>query len=268
MGPFAEDVELVINKDGKPLEPEIVESSEELKEKASSVLQPSGEAARLYDRILSIRTEIEVRFFEMGQILSQIFANRYYLDYGYQDWKSFCAGTLDMSWRTATYLRDIYVKMSKLEIPESECAQIGWSKLAQILPVIKNKKDAKLWLKKAGEPGMTTEALNTEVRLARGKITKEEAEKLPTKIFFSLYEDQLENVERALELAKRMTGSESRSYWLEMICAEFRITYESIEVEYSKSKLASELLGKIENLLRVKFKGEIVDADTEEIIPK
>lgn len=224
----------------------------------------NGEAARLYERVLSIRTEIEVRFFEMGEVLSQIFANRYYRDYGYQDWKSFCAGALDMSWRTATYLRDIYVKMTELDVPEQECAQVGWSKLKEVLPVI-DKKNVHKWIDKAKKKGMTTEALNTEVRLARGKITKEEAQRLPTKMMFSLYEDQLENVERALEIAQRMTGSESRGYNLEMIAADFRGTYEAQDGEYTKARIICGLIGRIEAVMKIKI-GEAVDAESGEIL--
>jgi hypothetical protein len=104
------------------------------------------------------------------------------------------------------------------------------------------------------------------VRLALGKITEKEAETLPTQLAFRLYPAQLENIERTLELARRMTGSESRSYHLEMICAEFRSTYENAEEEYPKAKLVNNLLSRIGQLLNVSFKGEVIDVATGEVV--
>lgn len=225
-----------------------------------------SESRALYDQVLSIRTEIEIKFLEMGKLLYKIFVNKYYRDYGYQDWKSFCIETFaDMGWRTATYLRDIYEKMTELGVEQQECAQIGWSKLAQILPVVDMKNVGK-WIAEAKKPGTTTEGLNTKVRLALGKITKADAENPPSKLMFSLYDGQLENVERALELAAMMTGSEKRGFNLEMIAVEFMITYQDAEHNGSKIEISKKWIKSIENLFKIKFRGDITDLETDEVL--
>jgi hypothetical protein len=231
--------------------------------------EPKGkgaeEAGALLNRALAIKNEIEGKFWEMGAILNSIFKNQYYVDYGYRDWKDFCNEVLEMKWRTATYLRDIYVKFTGLGIRPDECIGIGWGRLKELLPVV-NKENVKYWLTEAKKKGASIANLNAKVRVALGKITQEESEKLPAKLTFSLYEKQEETVERALELARRITGSESRGYQLEMVCTEFRVTYEAVDEDYPKVKLGSDLIGRIESLLEVKFSGEVLDLKTGEIL--
>ena len=227
--------------------------------------KPEGEAKVLLERAVSIKNEIDIKFWEMGAILHGIYVNQYYVDYGYRDWKAFCEDVLGMKWRTATYLRDIYVKMSALGIKPEDCLGIGWGKLKELLPIV-SKENVKHWLNEARKKNVSVAVLNARVKLALGKITEEESKHVPSQLVFRLYEEQLKNVERALEIARRMTGSESRGYGLEMISVEFRTTYETVEGEYSKTKLIDDLVGRLENLFGVSFKGEIVDASTGEII--
>jgi hypothetical protein len=222
-------------------------------------------ASLLLQKAISIKNEIEGKFWEMGAILNDIFKNQYYVDYGYHDWKDFCNEVLEMKWRTATYLRDIYVKFTSLGLGPEDCIGVGWGKLKELLPIV-TKQNVDHWLEMAKSKKVSVAVLNAKVRLALGKITPDQSENLPSQLVFRLYEQQLENVERTLEIARRMTGSDSRGYQLEMICAEFRATYEAMEEDYPKKKLTADLLGKVENLLGVVFKGEVIDAQTGEIL--
>ena len=231
-------------------------------------VQTRSKAQELYEQVLALKSEIEVRWFELGKILQEIFEGRHYIDLGYATWRDFCEvalGPLELRWRTADYLRTTVMKCKEVGIKKEIAGQIGWSKLKEIVPVVteKNKEE---WVKKAKKKGVTVQILNALVRVAQGKITEKEAEKLPSKLFFSLYEEQLENVERTLELAGRMTGSNSRGYQLEMVCADFRGTYESPDGEFLKGRIISDLLRRIEAVMKVKFKVEAVDVETGEII--
>jgi hypothetical protein len=223
-----------------------------------------NESSVLLTRALAIKTEIESKFWEMGGILNTIFKHQYYVDYGYRDWKDFCDEVLEMKWRTATYLRDIYVKFTSLGVKPEECIGVGWGRLKELLPIV-NKENVKYWIGEAKKKNASVASLNVAVRLALGRLTKEEAESMPTLLSFRFSDAQLGNVERALELARRITGSGSRNYQLEMICAEFRVTYEAVEDGHPRLKIATDLLGKIEALLDVKFEGELIDGKTGEI---
>jgi hypothetical protein len=245
--------------------PTVVDDSDFREYQDSYEKKDAGEISRLLQRAISIKNEIEGKFWEMGSILNDIFKNQYYVDYGYHDWKDFCNEVLEMKWRSATYLRDIYVKFTSLGIGPEDCVGVGWAKLKELLPIV-TKENVKYWLKEAKAKKVSVAVLNAKVRHALGRITKEESERLPKQLVFRLHNAQLENVEKALELARRMTGSNSRGYHLEMICAEFRLTYEATDESHAKNNLVTDLLGRIENLLGLIFKGEIVDAKTGAVI--
>jgi hypothetical protein len=224
------------------------------------------EASKLIAKAMFVKDDIEGKFWELGEVLFVIFGKQYYVDAGYKDWRDFCNSVLDIKWRTATYLKDIYAKFSPLDIDEVERKGIGWAKLKELLPVV-NSENVKYWLGVAKEKKVSVQALNNMVKFALGKISKEEADKVPQVFAFRLYEEQLENVERALELARKLTGSDSRAYQLEMICAEFRATYESDD-GISREKVVAGLLSKIAAIMKMKFVGEILDEGTGEIIAK
>ena len=222
------------------------------------------EASQLIAKAMFIKDDIEGKFWELGEVLYIIFAKQYYVDAGYHDWREFCNDVLDIKWRTATYLKDIYGKFSPLDVEEAERKGIGWSKLKELLPIV-NAQNVSYWLGMAKEKKVSVQVLNSMVKFALGKISKEEADKVPQVIAFRLYQEQVENVERALEISRRLTGSDSRSYQLEMICAEFRATYESDDGG-SKQKVVVGLLNKIGAIMKVNFVGEVTDAGTGVIL--
>jgi hypothetical protein len=222
------------------------------------------EAGKLIAKVFFIKDDIETKFWEMGEALHRIYTKQYYVDAGYASWRTFCNECLDIKDRTATYLKDIYDKFSEFPINHDERKGVGWAKMAILLPIV-NAENVKYWLDKARDRKNTVQVLNGMVKFALGKISKEEADKIPQVISFRIYEEQLENINRALEIARKMTGSDSRSYQLEMICAEFRATYESDD-GIGKAKLVSGLLSKIQSTLKIKFTGEVTDVETGEIL--
>ncbi len=97
--------------------------------------------------------------------------------------------------------------------------QVGWSKATELVKVARRdgeQFDCATWLHRAKQ--MPKEGFKCAVeRHLTGKETE------PWEIiYFKLYKSQLPIVEKALETAALMLGSEkSRGYCLEMICADF-----------------------------------------------
>ena len=104
-------------------------------------------------------------------------------------------------------------------MPKRNCDEVGWSKAAELAKVARRdgqEFECAIWLHKAKE--IPREEFKREVeRHLTGKETE------PWEIiYFKLYKSQLPVVERALEIAALMLGSDkSRGYILEMICADF-----------------------------------------------
>src|SRR5271168_4121589 len=104
-------------------------------------------------------------------------------------------------------------------IPKPQLRVVGWSKAVELVKVARREGenfDCATWLHKAKE--MPKEGFKDEVeRHLTGKDTE------PWEIiYFKLYKSQLPVVEKAIETAALMLGSDkSRGYCLEMICADF-----------------------------------------------
>ena len=100
-----------------------------------------------------------------------------------------------------------------------ELKEIGWAKATELAKIARKdgrQLDCATWLHKARE--LPKEEFKREVER---HLTGRETEPWEI-IYFKLYKTQLPVVERALETAALMLGSDkSRGYCLEMICADF-----------------------------------------------
>lgn len=121
-------------------------------------------------------------------------------------------------------------------IPKRQLLQVGWSKAAELVKVARKDGsgfDSATWLHKAAE--LPKEEFKRAVDC---HLTGKETESWEI-IYFKLYKSQLPVVERALETAALMLGSDkSRGYCLEMICADFLAgaALEATEIERSEER--------------------------------
>jgi hypothetical protein len=119
--------------------------------------------------------------------------------------------------RKAYYLMAIHENLKR--IPKHDLQQVGWSKATELVKVARrdgDKFDCATWLHKAQE--MPKEVFKCAVEQ---HLTGKETEPWEI-IYFKLYKSQLPVVEKALETAALMLGTDkSRGYCLEMICADF-----------------------------------------------
>jgi hypothetical protein len=119
--------------------------------------------------------------------------------------------------RKAYYLMAIHENLAR--IPKHELQKVGWSKAIELVKVARKDResfDCATWLHKARE--LPKERFKSAVeRHLTGKDTE------PWEIlYFKVYKSQLPVIEKALETAALMLGTEkSRGYCLEMICADF-----------------------------------------------
>jgi hypothetical protein len=100
-----------------------------------------------------------------------------------------------------------------------ELKEVGWAKGLELAKVARRDRehfDSATWLHRARE--MPKEQFKQEVEK---ELTGRETEPWEI-IYFKLYQSQMPVVDRAIETASLMLGSDrSRGYCLEMICADF-----------------------------------------------
>ena len=161
--------------------------------------------------------ESDARFVELGEYLCEVRAKQYWRVEKLNSFEEFLQKRFADSRRKAYYLMAIHEKLNL--IPRNDLQQVGWSKATELVKIARkegDKFDCATWLHRAKE--MPKEVFRCAVER---HLTGKETEPWEL-IYFRLYKSQLPVVERALEVAGMMLGTDkSRGYCLEMICADF-----------------------------------------------
>jgi hypothetical protein len=161
--------------------------------------------------------ERDVRFVELGQYLCEVRAGQYWRLDNLRSFDEYLERKFPESRRKAYYLMAIHEHLQG--IPKRDLNLIGWTKARELVKVARREGqgfDCAPWVHKARE--LPREEFKREVEK---HLTGQETEPWEI-IYFKLYKSQLPVLERALETAALMLGSDkSRGYCLEMICADF-----------------------------------------------
>jgi hypothetical protein len=161
--------------------------------------------------------ERDTKFVELGHYLCEVRAGQYWRLDNVKSFDEFLQNRFPESRRKAYYLMSIHEHLPPHA--RKELRNVGWTKgieLAKIARRDGQQFDCATWLHKARE--LSKEDFHRAVeRELTGKMTE------PWEIvYFKLYESQTPVIERAIETAALMLGSDrSRGYCLEMICADF-----------------------------------------------
>ena len=162
-------------------------------------------------------TERDTKFVELGRYLCELRTGQYWRLENLKSFDAFLGTRFPQSRRKAYYLMSIHENLPPQA--RKELKKVGWAKGIELAKLARRDRqhfDCATWLHKARE--LSKEDFQQAVeRELTGKLTE------PWEIvYFKLYESQTAVVERAIETAALMLGSDrSRGYCLEMICADF-----------------------------------------------
>lgn len=167
------------------------------------------EAARDHER--------DTKFVELGKHLCEVRAGQYWRLENLTSFDDFLERRFPESRRKAYYLMSIHEQLPPAI--RKDLNRLGWTKGAELARVARKQGqhfESATWLHRARQ--MPKEVFRREIEKAiNGK--EEEASDL---IYFKVYKSQAPVIERAIEMATRMLGSDKgRGYCLEMICADF-----------------------------------------------
>ena len=161
--------------------------------------------------------EKDVRFVELGEYLCEVRAKQYWRLEKLNSFDEFLEKRFVDSRRKAYYLMAIHENLTR--IPKHELQKVGWSKATELVKVVRRdgkEFDCATWLHKAKE--LPKEGFKCAVEQ---HLTGKETEPWEM-LYFKVYKSQLPVIEKALETAALMLGTDkSRGYCLEMICADF-----------------------------------------------
>jgi hypothetical protein len=161
--------------------------------------------------------ERDSRFVDLGRYLCEVRSGQYWRLDNLKSFDEFLERKFPESRRKAYYLMAIHEHLPR--IPKADLRSMGWTKARELAKVVRRERqgfDCAPWVHKARE--LPREEFKREVeRHLTGKET--EAWEI---LYFKAYKSQLPVIERALETAALMLGTDkSRGYCLEMICADF-----------------------------------------------
>jgi len=162
-------------------------------------------------------TERDTRFVDLGRYLCEVRAGQYWRVENLKSFDEFLERRFPESRRKAYYLMSIHEQLPPQV--RRELKDVGWTKGLELAKLARSEGqefNCAMWLHKARE--MPTEEFKREVEKA---LSGGETE--PWEIVcFKFYKSQIPVIERAIETAALMLGSDkSRGYSLEMICADF-----------------------------------------------
>ncbi len=161
--------------------------------------------------------EKDARFVELGEYLCEVRSKQYWRLERLNSFDEFLEKRFPDSRRKAYYLMTIHEHLTR--VPKPQLREIGWTKARELVKVARRdgeKFACAPWVHKA--KALHREQFQREVER---HLTGKETESWEI-IYFKLYKSQLPVVEKAIETAGLMLGTDkSRGYCLEMICADF-----------------------------------------------
>ena len=162
-------------------------------------------------------SERDTKFVELGRYLCEVRAGQYWRLERLKSFDEFLERRFPESRRKAYYLMSIHEHLPPQA--RKQLKEVGWTKALELTKLARRDGqhfDCATWLHKARE--MPKEEFQQEVEK---ELTGRETEPWEI-IYFKLYRSQTPVVEKALETAALMLGTDkSRGYCLEMICADF-----------------------------------------------
>jgi hypothetical protein len=161
--------------------------------------------------------ERDTRWVELGRYLYEVRAGQYWRLEDLKCFDEFLERRFPESRRKAYYPMSIHEHLPPQA--RKQLKEVGWAKGIELAKLARRDRqhfDCATWLHKARQ--MPKEEFKQEVEK---ELTGKEREPWEI-IYFKLYQSQSPVIERAIETAALILGSDrSRGYCLEMICADF-----------------------------------------------
>jgi len=170
------------------------------------------------EKLLDAKRAIDDNYIDLSKLLYEAYHKDFAAKWGFEDFREYCAEEIEMDYRKAMYLVDIWDKVKGLNLSPVKVAELGWTKMKDIAAVI-NEKNATELLEKAEK--MTSRELTEAVKVMRK--TDSSGAVLPTITTISLKCSDAESkaILDALEEAKKLCAVNNDTMAFEMICQEW-----------------------------------------------
>jgi hypothetical protein len=207
-----------------------------------------GRKNKVRKRIVELKKLVEDSYFEIGELLYEVFYAGYWKGWEYESFKQYVMDELGFHERKAQYLINIYKNLVvKAQVEPEKLEGVGWSKAKEIATVV-DKDNADEWVERAKESTVTELVSDVrEAKAERGESNTGGTVERSHRLSFTLFDSQNDNVEAALKLASQIAESEKRGHLLDCIATSFQA---NVLGDRGESKRVSEMMRVVESLER------------------
>ena len=174
------------------------------------------------------RTDQALR--EIAKLLFAVYQRSLFTRWGFKNFQEYVEADLGFKYRKANYLVNIWSwyteNVHREDVMDAVWNEIGWSKAKELVGVI-NDENADHWLARARELNAVqlAEECRKYLKLQDGGDgdgggSSGGGDEFKT-MSFKLTEDQKANVEEAIELASKMSGSEKKGHNMDLMSTNF-----------------------------------------------
>jgi hypothetical protein len=200
---------------GEEEDKEIYEHLEEEDEDILAMVKDAKSVDDLVELAASVIEEAASNDYRLGGILYHINQDKGYkkIESGKysarRGFSQFIRDKLNVEYRKAMYLIQIYVATNKFGIDPGKVAELGWTKMSKIVDVM-DEKNADELLKLAEENGVRD--LSEEIKTTYKEVGRTRGERKKMKTFrFRVFEDEAEALETTLKTVAEQMGYEGNS---------------------------------------------------------
>lgn len=181
-----------------------------------------------------LKQTVDISYLYLGKLLYVIKVRKLHEGWGFDEFQDYVASELGFKYRKAVYLISIWKRLIiDLGLKDTDIKGLPWTKLVELIGVVKNKDDFEEWKEEAKK--LTVSELKSRVK----EVKSGEACEVPTKVTLGLFEDQKKNFDLAVKNAKKLTKSDKLGHNLDCICLEFNATRGKTNKESLMTLLAS-----------------------------
>ncbi len=175
-------------------------------------------AQQLDQKLMQIKAQIRRKWLEMGSVLSEIQQTLAYRALGFPNFQQYVEDRVGVSPRWANYLVCMVRKAKRFGIDTETVARVDISKSVEIFRV-NDPKQARALVEQTASENTPLKQLKRQVAVALGR--RDEGEPQPVRKVWYFAESQWRVVSQAIKAVQCNTGSDSESYAIELICADY-----------------------------------------------
>ncbi len=178
---------------------------------------PSEAALALDRRLLALKAAIRQRWLDLGEVLAEIQQTLAYRELGFRNFQAYVEDRLAISPRWANYLVCMVRKAERFGVSRETLAEVQVSKTMEIFR-LDDPQQARELVEEAAEKGTTLAEVKRRVAAALGQA---EDGPQPVRKVWYFAESQWAVVSQAIKAVQMNTGSDSETYAVELICADY-----------------------------------------------